>query len=113
MLAGFRGCERAGFVVGHVPPRKAVADHFHVDEARAQVDAANFALVAVDVDDLDADRLAEHFVSKILLRLDPERLVPFSGASIPASQILCCTLSASRMVSVSPSAIFTTLPVSV
>ena len=34
----------------------------------------------------------------------------FSGASIPAMRTLCCTLSESRTVIVSPSAILTTVP---
>ena len=35
---------------------------------------------------------------------------PFSGASIPAMRTMCCTLSESRTVIVSPSAILTTVP---
>jgi hypothetical protein len=79
MLAGidFRSGELSPLVVRDVSPREAVADHFHVHEAITQIDAAHLALVAVHVDDLDAHSLAEHFVSKILSRLGPERLALF------------------------------------
>jgi hypothetical protein len=71
---GLSGSELAGLVVGHVSPRESVADHFHVDEAIAEKDAADLTLITVDIDDLDADGLVEHFAGEILSSLGAERL---------------------------------------
>jgi hypothetical protein len=58
----------------HVSPSEAVGDHFQVDETVRKVDATDLAVVAVDVHDLDADELAEHFISERLPGPCPERL---------------------------------------
>ena len=101
-----------GHIVPHVAPGEAVADHFQVDEAVAEIDSPDLAAVSVDVHDLDADGLAEHFGGQVLSGFCPKRLA-LLGASIPWRRILCWTLPSSKMVSVSPSAIATTLPVMV
>lgn len=66
MLAGvsFRSGKLTGSIVLGISPGEPVADHLHVDEAIAQVNAADLALIPVRVDDLHADVLAENFVSQ-------------------------------------------------
>ena len=66
MLAGFgfRGGKLSRFVVLRVSPREAVGHHLHVDEAVAQVDAADLTLVPINVGQLDAHGLVcERMVS--------------------------------------------------
>ncbi len=113
MLAGvgFRGSELAGPIVLHVAPGEPVADHLSVDEPLTQVDSADFALVAVDVDHLDANSLPEHFAGEILAGLCPKRLALLGGVD-PREPDLVLRFNPSRTVSVSPSAIATTRPVS-
>jgi hypothetical protein len=52
-------------------------NHFHVDETVPKKDAADFALVAVDVHDLDANNPAENDVPERLPGLVAERLLSF------------------------------------
>jgi hypothetical protein len=81
MLArvGFSRGELPGLVVGHVAPREAISDHFHVHEALPEKDPAHLPVVPIDVDHFDSHELAEHFVSKILSSLGPERLPLLRG----------------------------------
>jgi hypothetical protein len=71
--------EFAGFVVSDIAPGEAVADHFQVDEAVPKIDATDLAPVSVDIHDLDANDLAEHFGGQVLPGFGPERLALFGG----------------------------------
>ena len=56
-------------VVPDVSPCEAVAHHLQIDEPVAQVNPPHLAAVAVDIDDLDANDLAEHFRAERLAGL--------------------------------------------
>jgi hypothetical protein len=60
----FRSREFPRLVVRYVPPSETVADHLHVDESLAEIDAADFPLVAINVNHVDSDWLLEDLVAK-------------------------------------------------
>jgi hypothetical protein len=72
-------------VVLHVAPREAVRDHFEVDEPLAGIDAAHLAVVAINVDHLDVDDLAEHFAGDVFSSLGSERLTFFRERRSPSA----------------------------
>jgi hypothetical protein len=87
MVAGILlgGRELPGLVIPHVTPGEAIADHLQVDEAFAKVDASDLALVAVDVDHVDADDLAEHLLAQRLPGPIAERLAFLGRVVVPDS----------------------------
>jgi hypothetical protein len=106
MLAGVgvRGREFSRLVVLDVPPGKAVADHLHVDKPAAQINAADFPLVR-SMSITSTRTVCWKPLSPSASRAVVPNAWRFSGASIPASRILCWVLASSRTVSVSPSLI--------
>jgi hypothetical protein len=57
-----------------IAPSASIANLLEIDEAIPEIDSPDLALVAVDVDDVHANRRPEHFAREIFLRLIAERL---------------------------------------
>jgi hypothetical protein len=71
--------EVAGPIPLRVTPRKAIPHHFRIDVAARKEDAANFARIAINVDDLDTNLATKDFRSERLACSGAERLTPLGG----------------------------------
>jgi hypothetical protein len=113
MVAGVSFCvgEIPRLVVLHVSPSEAIGDHLHVNESLIEKDAAQFAVVTVDIDHFDADIPAEDLCGEIFFRLCPESL-PLLGRVDPSQANLVLRLRVVEDRECAPSEILTTSPLS-
>ena len=102
----------ASLVVPRVSPREALADQVQIDgDLGASVDVDDFVTEPIHVEHLDVYLFAVYFGEKPASRAFVPKACFVSGASIPASLMLCCCWNWSTSLSVLPSTISRTLPV--